>query len=283
MWFLRTNIEDSKIIIESLLDATSAIDFLKRWQEGRQASDKKFSYSYIAKKAGYASRSFIRELVLGKKKITISSLDRLAKGFQLPKLWIDFFKTFALIDNPSLRQQNEQESILQLSKEKLRDRILGFYCPLNVNADEIYKFPHIPVVYAGLGSTQQGADLKEIQMRTGLSLPEIQHVLDEMVNQQIIVLKSNRFYPKQRHINFTGIKVTDFFRNYYVLQANKSASEAKNHFLSEEKLFLASSISINEKDMAKLKEQLKKVIYDFLDQAEVNDGDKVIQLILGLF
>ena len=73
----------SNEIAQILIGAENCRDFLLRVFEFKKTRSSGFSYAGFAKKAGFSSKSFARDVICGKKGIGGASCERFIKALQL--------------------------------------------------------------------------------------------------------------------------------------------------------------------------------------------------------
>jgi hypothetical protein len=152
-----------------LIEAGSYREFLKR----AFAKRRRFSYAAFARRAGIASRSFPRDVVLGKKRLSLESATRFAAALDLHGDLQDYFLTLVALEEerariPPLRTPATLKATL--SKLHARLRAKAAKCGVDGRA-ALYGSRHWLEVYAALGTPERGASLSEIMGRTGLKLP----------------------------------------------------------------------------------------------------------------
>jgi uncharacterized protein (TIGR02147 family) len=85
-----------------------------------------FTVSRIAERAGFRSRSFPRDVMLGKKRITLISLPKFIRGLDLDQDLANLFVTLVEIEHADCRTKNrspvELNRKLQLAQKRLMRR-----------------------------------------------------------------------------------------------------------------------------------------------------------------
>lgn len=75
--------------------------FLTNLYESRKREDETFSYAVWAKEAGFSSRSFIRLIIIGKRNLTLKSLEQLLPSLKLRKKEEKYFRSLVLFNQSS--------------------------------------------------------------------------------------------------------------------------------------------------------------------------------------
>lgn len=241
-----------------------------------------FGYADIARNGGFATRSFPHDVVKGRKRLTLRSLPKMIKGLGLNTELGEYFKTLVEIEHDDCR-------IRILDEIKLRDNLQTLKIRLNQKgvrlpqSDLGFQISTVPMVYAALGYPKEGANLSDISKR--LELPEDQIILTlkHLINLNLIQKNGARYFALQNHVTIPGLKDSELFKKHFIYSAEEAIKKSRKNMKSDETLFLSSSFSVHTKDLPKMKEELREVLFRYIDNAEKSDGNKVVSLIAGLF
>jgi uncharacterized protein (TIGR02147 family) len=267
--------------IESLMQASDYRSFILTLIQERK-KQKHFGYSDIARIGGFSARSFPREVAIGKKHLTLTSLPKMIRGLRISSDLSDYFKLLVEIDVPDCRPKIVEETKLLQMKENLKKRILSRRYIQIENSDKAFMLSCIPRVYAALGDLKNGSDLKQIIDKTSLSENEILEALKCMLDNQIVEKKGRKFFAKEMHANFQNLK-SEIFKKHFIKTAETSIQMSKQFIESDEKLFLSSAFSVSRHDLPKLKEELRSLLLKYVDSAENARGNKVVSLLASLY
>lgn len=265
-----------------LLNSTDYREFMCRWIELRKQSTK-FGFSSIARNAGFSARSFPRDVALGKKRLTLNSLPKIIKGLRLTGDLAEYFRILVEIEHEDCRTKSTDPLRLLENKARLATRIQARQGMTVADEDGAFEAARLPEVYAALGTAEHGATLDEILRRTKCTGPEIRAALEKMQQLGMIVARGQRYYSREAHISFEGLKKSDAFKKHFIRSSERSARMAKVGLSSDSKLFFSSAFSVNERDLPKLKEELRSVLLRFVDGAEHAEGSTVVNLVTSLF
>jgi uncharacterized protein (TIGR02147 family) len=266
--------------IETLMKAPDYRSFLAAVISERKKISA-FGYADIARLGGLKSRSFPRDVVLGKKRITLTSLSKVIKGLGLTADLAEYFRVLVEIEEEDCRTKNFDVSKLQQLKVNLQKRIFARNTiALDRESDLNFIYSSIPKIYASLGDA--GETIDGILQKTGLSEREVSESLNFMLQRKLISKSKARFVATENHLNFQNLQ-SDIFKNHFVKTAEESIVMSKKHIRSDEKLFLSSSFSVAKRDLPKLKEDFRSVLLKYVDHAEDPKGDRVINLIASLY
>jgi uncharacterized protein (TIGR02147 family) len=257
----------------------------------KQESDrgKKANFSLLTRKAGFTSRSYIKEVLEGKKNITQASLPKFIRAFDLKGSEARFFECLVALDNPEidigLKNPQDVHREFERVNEKLKRRSLqpSESVQKNLSSPWAFKIRHVGEVYAALGTLEDGASLDEIQRRTELSPGKCQHVLNFLIENKAIVSKGNRFFVNNLALDIFGLGKDSHFRAQYLEAVSHLHKKGFENFDSREQFFFHSNFSVSRSQMPKLKEKLKELILEFIDESQADSGDKIAKLTLGFY
>jgi len=274
----------SSLSIQLLMEAPDYRSFIRIWLQER-SQIKPFGYADVARIGGFRARRFPRDVVNGSKRITLNSLPKFIRGLGLRNDLAAYFRLLVELEHADDAMASSQIFKLLQTKEKLRKRLLSrSEHPIeSPDSDAAFQVSSLPVIYAALGSVQRGATLQDVLDRTNLPLPAIQLALQKMMAMGIAKNQGVRYFPVESHLSFEGLKQSDIFRKHFIDNCHRMGQMAKTSLQSDEKLFLSSAFSVNREDLPKLKEELRGVLLRFVDTAEQPDGNKIVNLVAGLF
>lgn len=275
-------ITDSSENLEKILKAPDYRSFISLIITERKKS-KRFGYSHIARFGGFKARSFPRDVVSGKKRITLNSLPKFIKGLGLTSDLAEYFRILVEIDEVDCRTRNGDLAKLMKMKSNVEKRIASKQSiQLTDGQDRNFIHSSIPKIYASLGSLDVGVHIESILKKTSLPESEVHRCLEFMVQQKLVRKSKAKYFPTENHLNFQNLK-SDIFKKHFVNTAEESIVMSKKHIQSEEKLFLSSSFSVNKAELPKLKEELRSLLLKYIDSSENSDGDRVINLVASLY
>lgn len=243
---------------------------------------RRFGYSDIARHGGFAARSFPRDVVLGKKRLTLTSLPKFIRGLGLTSDLAEYFRVLVEISDPNCRVRILDDAKLYQMKDNLKKRLSDRHHIQIGHNDSAFVLSSVPHIYAALGSAENGSSLDEVLQKTSLIESEIHRGIAYMLEHRLIKKRSGRYFANEAHANFQGLK-TEIFQKHFIKTAEMSIQMSKKHIGSEEKLFLSSAFSVVQKDLPKLKAELRSVLLKYVDAAENPNGNKVINLIASLY
>ena len=243
-----------------------------------------FGYSDLARAGGFAARSFPREVILGKRRLTSRSYPAFSRGLGLSGDLAEYFRYLVELKHSDCRTKLRSEEKILQTLGNLRDRLLKKNSVVPQSLDRFaFGSQFNPMVYSALGQPGKGASLKEIQNKTSLPSEKILECLQLMVDGQMIKRTKNRYFTIENHLSFPHLDQSQAYKAFYIGLLEQVKSKANGDFSSPSKLFFSSSFSVMKHDMPRLKEELRGVLLRFIDSSECSDGDQVVSIACSLF
>lgn len=262
--------------IAQLARSQNAQEFLKTLYRQNKQENSDFSYAYIAQVCGFRSKSYFNEVVNGKKGLTLEGSRKLSVGLRMPKAIAEFFHHLVEMDacppNQKVKIQHRFEESRKkiLKKSKSIDRM---------TFQTLYDLQNWPLVYCSLGDRESGATLKEIEKRCSLPVPEIQSVLEFLIEKKIVEFKDSRFFATENSLFVDGLTSSNSFRDFYLRELSRAYTAAQTEFKNRNQLFYNTVLSIDSKRMPEFRKALSELLNDFVGQTESPHGDKVASLV----
>ena len=271
-----------KVFINKLLEARDYRAFLHCFfdKDIKRKKPVVLTLQKFATKANFSSRSFIRDVILGKKRLTRRSLPKVIKGLSLNSTWARFFETLVFLEEEDLRNENLQEEQLAKRLKKLRMQLGLLDAPEdNQRAYTVLLNKNFPDIFAALGD-ESGATFEEIQSRTNLSERTVKNILSQMLRAKIIKLDTSHFIVTEQAIELVNLKDENLFKEDYLRALAKLRKRFK-HQIKGDSLFVTQTFSVQKKKIKEFKSQLNQLVSDFADEAEDPLGDCIFEITLG--
>ena len=259
-------------------------DFIEILIIDASSRGQQLSYSSIARKAGFQSRSYVRAIALGKKKISAKSLHKFITGLGLTGDLAEFFRLLVELNEPQCRMKPTSEDKIKKLMENLRTRLLEADKTKKLKKENsLFQSRHLPKIYAALGTKDHGATIEEIQQRTGIAVSSLKPLLTVLLNAEIIIKSGSSFFPKETHLNLPHLTESEVFREFFLHSLSDASANAQRNLQSETALHFSSCFSVSIQDLPRLKQELRSVLSQFIDRSETPEGNKVVSLVCSLF
>lgn len=266
-----------------MMEAKDFLTFFQASLEYLYRKKGKINVSDFSRRAGFRSRSYVGELIAGKKGLSEDALKKISRTLRLPRELSKILEAHAYLQFPELRPKTFRSAEALSGIEKLKASFLQRHSFME---SEIIREPVVSStlvyrVYAALGSESQGATLKEICLRTSLEIREAQTALEVLAKFDLVSLREGRFYPKVSQVDFLGLKKADGLSKLIEECARGLLKNKEKFAESPENLFFYSAFSIDRRQSHAIKEKLREAILAVLDRYQVDDGDEVKEVLVA--
>lgn len=271
--------------INELVLTNNYRDFIQKMILLKKTGSTKYGYSDLARFSGFSSRSFPRDVVLGKKRISLVSIPKFVKGLGLTGDMAQYFRYLVELEHEDCRTKKKSTPQIEKCIVNLKQRLTRSTNTHSLEAqlDLCYKDFNIPIVYAALGPIDVGATFIEIVKKTNLDETSVTKALDNLEKISLIKVNKKKYIAIDNHLDRTELRTSELLKNFYLNLLQKAYQTASKNFDKKTNLHFNSCFSINESDLPALREELKNTLLSFVDQGEAPTGDKVISLVCSLF
>ena len=272
-------------LVEALQPQNTYRTFLKTYLKWMKQFNPRFSYGVFAKKCGFASRNYPRDIVEGQKRITPKTLPAIIKAVGMNADVARYFTLLVAKEEQECNPDQLSAAAINQSAIKISQKIRE---KLNNQIDNaktkkhLYKIPDWPTIYAALGGFSNGAGATEIALKMGRPLDYCQDILEKMHTAGHVRKENERYVFNESTLQFLNLSTDTFFEEYFLLSLERTRQQAKKHMKSDEHLFLTSTISVKKSSLPQVKAALKTALCQFIEQAEDGSGDAVVQLTVGM-
>jgi uncharacterized protein (TIGR02147 family) len=273
---------------QELLKTNDYREFLHQWIYCQDAKGKKINFSALSRKAGLSSRSFIKEVLEGKKSLTNVSLPKFIRAFDLKGDEAKYFQYLVASQEPTIDLGFKSPAEVTVKLQKIREKWLRKSNPLleqenkNALARWAFKIHHVGEVYAALGNSKSGASLADVKLRTELSEQICQEVLNFLLDNGAAALQKNRYFARRMSFDIFNLGSDESFKSQYQGALLQLQRKSRASFKSAEEFYFHSAFSVKKAKLPEFKERLKELVTEFLDEAQDDNGDKIGKLTLGL-
>lgn len=267
--------------------SASLQEFLKgELTDGRRALDKKDhrkSYAAFARKAGFASRSYPREVCLGLKKITPKTIHGFISGFGLKGDGAKYFRDLAALDNPDLNFEKLNSEDLNARLAKLKKNLLSKKSkPVAFSKTSIFANKLWPYVFSALGSESNGSTIADVEGRLALPRQQVSDIITELFHAQMIRVEGEKVFPIAEKLIFKEEGREGAFKEFYLDTIKHAEQKARHHFKASDELYFNSVFSIPSSRLPEFKNELRSLLLNFIQDAEDPDGNSIVTLVTAL-
>jgi len=244
---------------------------------------KKVNLSDFSRKADFAARSYVSELLSGKKGLSRDTLSRITHALAIPRPYIQLLESLAHLENPGLRSKEITERILEKKIRDLRKsaRTLDLHKSEAQMASPIIN-PQVFEVYASLGTLDDGATLSEIITRSALSPSDIKRSLSILLKAELVRQEDDRYFAVSSQADFFGLKTHQGLGSL-VSSVCKDIDSRREEILNDSaNLVFHTAFTVDLSRRNQLKVKLREAIFKVLDEFQNDDGDRTQQLFVSL-
>lgn len=283
---MRSNLtaqEVSSILVQS----QNPSEFVKAAYSYLRAQNSKFSFEVLRRKAGFSSRSYAREVMIGKRRITRRSISGFAAAFGLSPTSSRYFECLCLISEPRLLGPAEQLAAIQKRAEKLKRKLVQESLKIDETApvNKIFNELLWPAIYAALGVPGKGSELLRIMQVTGITKKTLVEQLECLEQAGLIERRheeeSVRYFAKQDHLSISDLGGSAFFKSFFDHNLKHIQQSSQRDFSNPNHMFVSSVLSVKKKDLGTIQEKVERTLFCLIDEIEDGDGDVILTLAFG--
>jgi uncharacterized protein (TIGR02147 family) len=258
---------------------TSYRDFLKEFYENKKQQHSYYSYQYIADKAGYKSKSFFRDLILGNKNLTIPSLFKLNQVLQLGH------KEFEFLSNLVHYEQGEGQE----EKDYFLDKIIHSKVNSKLKKIALDQYEFYSEWYHNV--------VRELVLEFNIKTPEAiattitPNMSIKDAKSSLLLLERLKLIQKTKNGYFSPDKIIT--TGNYVTSKSISTFHHKSLALAQAKLkdikgaakdYSAVVLSISKENYPKLQKEIQKFRKRILHLADLEENaQKVMQINVQMY
>jgi uncharacterized protein (TIGR02147 family) len=270
--------------MNSFSNAKNTKEFLHLWFQSLKEKKPNISYEAIAVKTGYASRSFVRQVITGQKPLTAKSLPRFLTVMNLDKNHETLFRLLLEKENPSLSFSAKDTKTLDLEIQKVRQKIqikkTKQITPTTATAATIKK---ANIIYPLL-SQSKGISLDDLSLNAKLTLDDCKEFLKVLEKQNFVSKSGKFFYATERLLQVQATDKVEMLKSHVRtgLFLFQEALNLPDSHIQEQLLFRA-QYSIRKEQIEDFKNKLRSLLVEFVETTEDDESEKVVNLVCGLF
>lgn len=274
----------SDALDQALLKAQNYREFIQLAMQGDNSA-KALSFGEVARRAGFASRSYVRDIVAGRKRVSAKTLPRLVRAFNLSGDRKLYFSLMVFLEEPDLREASmTSERIkarMDLARKRLGRRSKEATSVLS-SAETLFDDRRTSQVFAAVHIDSDGATLESVARLTKLTEQSCGAILERLVARGVIELREDRYYCNDAHLVFDGLHRDYFFKRAYLTELSHLKQCVETNFDRRDHLFLKSTFTIPAAKAQQLREELRKLMVQFIDDTSgTPDDDSLANLVVG--
>lgn len=275
------------LFVTQLLEAKDYRSFLGLFfkKDGRK-SPKPLTYQEFSNRSGISSKSFLKDVIAGRKRLTHRSTPKVFIALKLDRSWREFLNSLIIIEEEDLRgprfNRDRELEKLEKIKEKIRktrkERIIS-----DSKILELYLTKDFPEIFAALGSEEKGATIEDIIHRTNLPLKRIDFILRKMRKNKIVAYDEieNVFRASNQSFQAKELGSDEYFHKDFLRSIKKVKDRFTSQVNSAQSLFVTHTLSVSSDRLKEFAGKLDALLQDFTDDLESPEGDTVAEITLA--
>jgi transcriptional regulator with XRE-family HTH domain len=263
-------------VADVLLNSENTVSAINALLEWKRAIAPSFTASNLAKRAKI-SRSYLSEVISGKKKITLAASNAISSGFGLFHLEAGYFDALCALD---LAKSNEEKNI-KIHELKLCARLLSSVIKSSTVPDgaSLLAFD----IYASIGMFGElGASFTELKKLFSWELGlDIQNALSWLISKKSVSLINEKYIYTQSGLVFEASegKQREEIWKSSLLDANKNIGK----YTDKECFFASYSVTVESKEFEVLLAGMKKLIYKEITNMDSKKADTLLRVNMQLY
>lgn len=264
-----------------LINAKSSQEFLAPFFNSgasERVSPKPLSYQAFSQKAGYSTKSYVAEIIAGRKKLTQASIEKFCKGLNLSALWKDYLENLVILEN--VQDADLKKTTLD-QQDKIIIKILSARTKLQDSRSSLEKVllkSYFPEICAALGGPEEGSTIEQIEKRTQIPHLEIQKTLDILEEENILTKRKDNYILRTQSLDLEFLNSPEHFKFDFIRSLEKAKNRFNKQSPTKSALFMTQTFSVQSSKLPYFKSKLEKLILEFAEQAEDYDGDTVADI-----
>lgn len=243
--------------------------------------------SEAARRAGL-SRSFLSEVLSGKKSLTPSSFLKLQNSLRLPTELKKFFALLVAVEHDSLlpllslSTSAQAASQLRELRERLNRKTQGqrSLCPTpqrKVFSVDLF------CVFAALGSLSSGETLEGIMHKTNLGRAAVLRALERMQDAGWVNKREERFYASERAFDFEALGPDLSFVQTFAESCALLSRSAQKFSADQDQLLFFSAFSLPSHRVREFRDEARALLLELLDKYQDDNGNAIKRVTLGIY
>lgn len=244
----------------------------------------RINYAAFSRKAGFSSRSYPRDVVVGKRRITAQSLPKFIRGMGLRGDLKTYFVFLVSLHQDDLNTTHLSKADIQQQLKKIRQRLQAKAVPSTAPLLSLAKFKYWQEVFASLGDPEKGATLADIAARAQLATAQCQTILAEMCASGCVeyLSETDRYRGIALNLNLEGLGKELFFKNHLQSRLQKINRNIGVDLNSPDWLVFDSVWSVQKQRLPEFKQEFRKLILQFIETTEEAEGDSLAHVFVSL-
>jgi uncharacterized protein (TIGR02147 family) len=270
-------------LVRELSKATDYRKYLITIMDAHERARGRGTKALISRRAGFASRSYLTEILNGKKGLSRDAMVRIRTALKLRGPLAKFFECLAALEHPEIRIHEMNPARLREKIKSLRTELTNFSEEQNKIASPHLQNPEIFQVYAALGPEAVGATIQEVLFRTKISESMARKGLGQLISSGAVLKNKDRYHAVASKTDALSSQ-DEIAISEMIQKVCASIQKNRQQIVADKKsLGIYSAFSVRREKIGELKKSLEAALFEVLDEYQDDSGDCVEQVFLSLF
>lgn len=273
-----------------LIEASDHRSFLRCWMTEGGRNGSAITFGEASRRFGFSSRSFLSDVLQGKKSLSLRSLHAIRRGLShLPDVVVRCFVFLAYQDEEGLRPQSMTKAKAQSVLVKLRQRGRRLFQEenpqrLQQEIDTLVTQMAFHLCFAALDVGESGESIQGVCAKTRLSLDVVTSMLEQMSKAGFVapvgsdVSGVTHYRAMDAHRVVEQMASPGAFHAFVVNWLSHVLRQAAAEPPRAEDLYNVSTFSVRTKDRPLFRRRLIDAIDSLVEEFEASPGEEIVSL-----
>lgn len=287
---MNTNADNAKLTV-ALIASTDYREFLRHYLALGGRNGKAIGYAQFSRLAGFSSRSYPREVVLGKKRISPGSLSGFLKAFKIDSEVKEYFKLLVAIEESGVAKTigsvDEIRSKLVRVRHDLENELnrKWFYSQPHPAIEKLLRFSSAQGrVRAALSGRSRARTPKEIARIAKITEETAKAILKLYVELGPVAKEetTDRYYRKAI-IGLQNLAQIPSSKPYFMNVIEEMRKQIDQFYGTPLVGIGASYALVKTSDLTKIRTEIRDAVTRILNDYTTPDGDHAVTFLRALF
>lgn len=255
--------------------------FLKDWQIEHQSQHPGFSIRAFLKKAEIRSPSFFRQIVLGQRNLTESTLSKFLNALHLKRNEAEYFRSLVHFcqSHTSEEKQHHYRNLLSLGNQ-------AKICIVGEESYSFYEHWYTSAIRELICLPDFNGDIHQLaqKLQPAISVAEARKAIQILQEHQFIQQNAEGRYQQTSPLLHTGFEVHSLAIRRFNQQMVELAAQSLNRFSPQERNITGVTLSASSRTYHLIEEEIRAFQDRILKLVEKDDhADRVYQMNVMLF
>ena len=283
----RSRVDQEALLLKAIVEVDSYREFLRhaihaRARDGLQRPN----MAALSRKAGFSSRSFIGEVIDGRRRLSARSYAKLVGALGLTAKLKVFFNLLVIREEPELNFDGLDATEVARRLSDVRAKILseaGGKRSEKKAIEAVLNGRHLMACYAALGDPSKGSTIAEIAARTELPEASLRDLLSSLVKSEAVVEKAGRYFAASPLIFHKDLGSEAAARECYLDALGELKRKSQARFSGQDRAFFQFLFSVDRNRLPELKQKLWETAREFVENHDSSEGDSIAKFVIGFY